>query len=150
MGKRPGFLETIRITRQILRARSVLLKAYSFTTSTSAQQVIDAIERRWGRTIPDGKRDFYVASVIHQQQVIVGYGNIEQPRIFAARIDFQSLDPAGGTLRFLDAEAYAHFTEWADIFRLEFARIIAGVSPGAELREHDGPVDIAGSGPDPV
>ena len=33
MGKRPGFLETIRITRRVLRARDVLMKVYDFTTS---------------------------------------------------------------------------------------------------------------------
>ena len=149
MGKRPGFFETIRITRRVLRARDVLMKVYDFTTSTPAQQVIDAIERRWGRAVPDGAPNFYVASVLHQQQVIVVYGNGELPRIFAARIDFQSRDPAAGTLWFFDGEPYASGTEAAEVLRAEFARLIAEVSPGAELNEHDGEVVLATLEADP-
>jgi len=133
MGKRPGFFETIRITRRVLRAREVLQKTFTFTATEPAYRVIDAIERRWRREVPNGTPDFYVANVIHEQQVIVAYGNDERPRIFAVRIDFQSPDPAAGTL-------------W---FHADFARLIADVSPGAELHEQDGPVVIATTGPDP-
>ena len=122
---------------------------YDFTTSTLAQQVIDAIERRWGRTVPDGAPDFYVASVIHEQQVIVVYGNGERPRIFVARIELQARDPAAGTLWFYDGEPYASGTEAAEVFRAEFARLIAEVSPDAELHGHDGEVVIATGEADP-
>ena len=149
MGKRPGFFETIRITRRVLRARDVLMRVYDFATSTPAQQVIDAIGGRWSRAAPDGAPDFYVASVIHEQQVIVVYGNSERPRIFAARIDFQSRDPAAGTLWFFDGEPYASGTEAAEVFRAEFAQLIAELSPGAELKEHEGEVVLATGEPDP-
>ncbi len=149
MGKRPGFFETIRITRRVLRAREVLQKTFTFTATEPAYRVIDAIERRWRGEVPSGTPDFYVASVIHEQQVIVAYGNDERPRIFAARIDFQSPDPAAGTLWFYDGEIYAPGTEAAELFRADFARLIADVSPGAELHEQDRPVVIATTGPDP-
>ena len=149
MSKRPSFLKTIRITRRMLRAREVLLKTFAFTAPVPAHRVIDAIERRWGREVPTGAPDFHVASAIHEQQVIVVYGYDEMPRIFAARIDFQSRDPAAGTLWFFDAETYAPGTEAAEVFRAEFARLISEFSPDAELHEHDGPVVIATSGPDP-
>ncbi|WP_319455401.1 MULTISPECIES: hypothetical protein [unclassified Mycobacterium] len=146
---RPHLSAVLRKTRQVLHDRDVFAKVYAFTTSTSAQRVIDAIERRWERAVPDGEPGFYVASVIHEQQVILSFGNTDTPGIFSARIDFTSRDPASGTLWFYDAELLSAGTEAAEVFRAEFARLIAEVSPGAELLEHDGEIVIATSGPDP-
>jgi hypothetical protein len=64
--KRLGFLETIRITRCVLREREVFLKTFAFTAPVPAYQVIEAIERRWGREVQD-KLDFYIESVIPEQ-----------------------------------------------------------------------------------
>jgi hypothetical protein len=73
----------------------------------------------------------------------------EAPRIFAARIDFQSRAPVEGTLWFFDAKDYADGTEAADVFHIVFAHLLAGVSPDAEIHEHDRPVVIASTEPDP-
>jgi hypothetical protein len=146
---RPQLSAALRKSRKVIDDRVVFSKAYEFTTSTSAQRVIDAIERRWGRTVPDGVAEFYVASVIHEQQVILKFGNTDTPGIFSARIDFTSRDPAAGTLWFYDAEFLSAGTEAAEQLRAEFARLIADVSPGAELLEHDGEIVIATTDPDP-
>jgi len=146
---RPHLSAVLRKTRQVLHDRDVFAKAYQFTTSIPAQQVVDAIEKRWGRAVPDGAAGFYVKSVIEAQQVILSFGNTDTPGIFSARIDFTSRDPAAGTLWFYDAELLSAGTEAAEVFRAEFARLIAEVSPGAELLEHDGEIVIATTDPDP-
>jgi hypothetical protein len=148
MGKRPGFFETIRLTRRTLRARGVFLKTFAFTAPVPADRVVEAIERRWGREVQD-ELDFYVESVIPGQQVILVFGKTEVPRIFAARIDFQSRDPAAGTLWFFDGKSYALGTESAEVFHIVFARLLAEVSPDAEIHEHDGEIVIATTDPDP-
>lgn len=148
MGKRPGLFESIRMARRVVRARDVVLKSFEFTAPVPAQRVIDAVERRWGREVPTGAPGFYVASAIYQQQVIVSYG-CDGLRLFAARIDFQPLESAAGTLWFYDAEHLATGTEAAEEFRWRFADLLAEVSPGAELREHDGSVLIMKGEPDP-
>jgi hypothetical protein len=102
---------------------------YEFTASISAQRVIDAIDQHWGRTVPNGEAGIYVQSVIPQQQVILLFGNQIRPRIFAARIDFQSPDPVSGTLWFFEAEDLADGAEAADQLRSDFARLIADLSP---------------------
>src|SRR5262245_34869975 len=86
------------------KAREVYRNAYEFTTSMPARRVMDEIAQRWGRTVPDGEPEFYVQSAIEEQQVILAYGNQIRGRIFAARVDFESRDPAAGTLWFFDAE----------------------------------------------
>lgn len=149
MGKRLSFFERVRIARRVVRARDVVLKNFEFTAPAPARGVIDAIERRWGREVPSGAPGFHVVSVIDEQQVIVSYGCHGDRRIFAARIDFQSLDPAAGTLWFFDAEYLASGTEAALGFCVEFARLLAEVAPGAELHEHDGPLVILKGPPDP-
>jgi hypothetical protein len=135
---RPYLSALFRKTREVLHDRDVFAKVFAFTTSTSAQRVVDAIEKRWGRTVPDGAAGFYVKSVIEAQQVILSFGNMDTPGIFSARIDFKSRDPAASTLWFYDAELLSAGTEAAEVFRAEFARLIAEVSPGADLHEHEG------------
>ena len=121
-----------------IRARETVTKNYEFTTSVPAQRVIDAIELRWGRTVPDGEAGFYVESVMGHTQVIVVFGSQSRPRIFAADIRFESADPAAGTLWFSEAKYMAAGTEAAERLRAEFAALIADLSPGAEVRERDG------------
>jgi hypothetical protein len=123
-------------------ARDVYRTAYEFTTSISARRVIDAIGQRWGRTVPTGEAGFYIRSVIEQQQVILVFGNQIKPRIFAARIDFESRDPASGSLWFFDAEDLSDGTEAADKLRSDFACLIAELSPGAVLQESHEDKDI--------
>lgn len=139
----PGVAAVVKKVREVLAARDVFDKAYRFTTASSAQQVIDAIERRWDRAVPTGPRDFYIESTIAEQQVILLYGNQETPRVFAARIDFESREPASGTLWFFDAIVLSPGTEAADQLRADFARLIAEVSPGSLLEECEGDVTIA-------
>ena len=61
---RLNFLAALKQARRVVDAREVFAKEYVFTTRTSAQRVIDAIERNYGRTVPNGDPEFYVASVI--------------------------------------------------------------------------------------
>ncbi|HEV7420439.1 MAG TPA: hypothetical protein VGO30_11390 [Mycobacterium sp.] len=145
---RLGFLATLKKTRQILKARDVFAKEYVFTTGAPAQQVIDGMEHYCGRTVPTGAPGFYVFSVIEAQQVILRYGNQDNPRIFSARIDFQSEDPAKGTLWFFDAEVLSAGTEAADWLRENLAWLIEDLSPGSVLEESSEPVAIATWEPD--
>ena len=46
-----------------------------------------------------GKAQFYVHSVVYEQQVILLLSNQDRARIFAARIDFQSRDPTSALCR---------------------------------------------------
>ena len=124
------------------RAREVYRTVYDFTTSISARLVTDAIEQRWGRTVPSGEAQFYVHSVIYEQQVILLLGNQDRARIFAARIDFQSRDPASGTLWFFDADGDDRI-EAANQLRSGFTRLIKDLSPGSVLRERKEDVIIA-------
>ena len=114
------------------RAREVYRTVYDFTTSISARLVTDAIEQRWGRTVPSGEAQFYVHSVIYEQLVILLLGNQDRARIFAARIDFQSRDPASGTLWFFDADGDDRI-EAANQLRSGFnsphQRSVAGLCP---------------------
>jgi hypothetical protein len=75
-----------------------------------------------------------VHSVIYEQQVILLLGNQDRARIFAARIDFQSRDPASGTLWFFDADGDDRI-EAANQLRSGFNRLIKDLSPGSVLRE---------------
>lgn len=124
------------------RAREVYRTVYDFTTSISARLVTDAIEQRWGRTVPSGEAQFYVHSVIYEQQVILLLGNQDRPQIFAARIDFQSRDPASGTLWFFDTDGDDRI-EAANQLRSGFNRLIKDLSPGSVLRERKEDVIIA-------
>jgi hypothetical protein len=53
------FLAKLRKVREVLKARDVFAKEYVFTTGTSAQQVIDALEHYCGRTVPNDNPGFY-------------------------------------------------------------------------------------------
>ena len=145
---RPRFLAALRHARQVVNAREVFAKEYVFTTRTSAQQVIDAIEQNCGRIVPNGDPGFYVFSVIEAQQVILRFGNQDTPRIFSARIDFQSEDPARATLWFFDAKVLAAGTEAAELLRANLAHLIEEMSPGSVLEESSEPVAIATWKPD--
>jgi hypothetical protein len=145
---RLNFLAALKQARRVVDAREVFAKEYVFTTRTSAQWVIDAIERNCGRTVPNGDPEFYVASVIEAQQVILRFGNQDTPRIFSARIDFQSKDPAQGTLWFFDAKVLAAGTEAADLLRANLAHLIEEMSPGSVLEESSDPVVVATWKPD--
>lgn len=150
MRKRPGIREMIRITRRVMREREVYRKSYRFTVaSTSAQEVIDAVERYCGRTVPAVDAGFYVASTIFAQQVILNFGNEANPEMFSARIDFEPGEAATGVLWFFDAEDYAAGTERAEYLRANLAWLIERMSPGSVLEECTGPVIIASTGPDP-
>jgi hypothetical protein len=83
-----------------------------------------------------------VHSVIYEQQVILLLSNQDRARIFAARIDFQSRDPASGTLWFFDADGDDRI-EAANQLRSGFTRLIKDLSPGSGLRECHEPVIIA-------
>jgi hypothetical protein len=76
-----------------------------------------------------------VVSVIEAQQVILRYGNQDTPRIFSARIDSQSKDPAQGTLWFFDAKVLSAGTEAAELLRANLAWLIEDLSPGSVLEE---------------
>jgi hypothetical protein len=82
------------------------------------------------------------------QQVILRFGNQDTPRIFSARIDFQSKDPAQGTLWFFDAKVLAAGTEAADLLRANLAHLIEEMSPGSVLEESSDPVVVATWKPD--
>ena len=86
------------------KATEVYRTAYEFTVPLPAQQVIDVIEQRWGRMVPTGEPQFYVHSAIYEQQVVLRFGNAARPKFFAARIDFETREPATGTLWFYEAE----------------------------------------------
>jgi hypothetical protein len=129
------------------KAAEVYRTAYEFTTSVSAGSVVDAIEQRWGRATPEAEPQFYVHSVIADQQIILRFGNEARPRILSARIDFESRDPASGTLWFFDAEDH-DLVGAADQLRSDFDRLIKDLSPGAVLRVRDEPVTIATWRPD--
>jgi hypothetical protein len=124
------------------KVREVYRTAYDFTTSISARQLIDAIEQRWGRTVPVGEPEFYVQSTIEGQQVILVFGHEARPQIFSARIDFASLDPASGTLWFFDAED-DDLIGAAGQLRSDFDRFISDMSPGSVVSERQEPVVIA-------
>lgn len=118
---------------------------YQFTTSTSAQRVIDAIEQRWGDTVPNGVPGFYVQDVIGHEEVTLRFGS-QGRSLFTAKILFESSDPASGTLSFTDSDSLATMrdlgTKYAidgthpvEQLRSDYAGLIADLSPGAVLRE---------------
>lgn len=150
MRKRRGFAETIRITRRVIAEREVFTKAYEFTVaSASAQQVIDALERYCGRTVPTADAAFYVATTIYGQQVILNYGNEANPEVFSARIDFEPGEPATGVLWFFGADVYAAGTEAAEYLRANLAWLIEKMAPGSVLVERTESVVIASTEPGP-
>ena len=136
--RRSVIVAAVKHEFQLIDARQVYRNEYEFTTSISAQRVIDGIEKRWGGTVPNSEAGFYVKSVIEQQQVILVFGNQNRARIFDARIDFESRDPASGTLSFFDAEDPDDGTEAAEQLRSDFARLIDNLSPGSFLQQRHG------------
>jgi hypothetical protein len=132
---RPALSAAVSETRKMLKARDVYVKVYGFTASTPAQRIIEAIDQRFGRTVPSAEPGFYVESTIYEQQVLLAYGNRPTPRIFIARIDFDTRDPASGAMWFSEAEVYSPGTEAADQFRAEYAQILDELSPDAVLEE---------------
>jgi hypothetical protein len=122
-------------TRRMLKARDAYVKVYGFTASTPAQRIIEAIEKRYGRAVPDASSGFYVVSTIYEQQVILAYGNRHTPRIFIARIDFDTRDPASGAMWFSEADVYSPGTEAAQELHSELAQILDELSPGSVLEE---------------
>lgn len=136
------------------RSLKTLAKRYEFTTSTSAQRVIDAMEQNWEHTATNGAPGFYVQAVQGDDQVTLMLGNQAIPRIFAAEIRFESSDPASGTLSFTDLSTATGLgleagralgrclldgAHPAEQLKADFAGLIADLAPGAVLREDTAP-----------
>ncbi|MGD9618572.1 MAG: hypothetical protein AB7G47_12250 [Mycolicibacterium sp.] len=126
-------------------SQATFRKRYEFTTSTSVPRVIDAIEQRWGYTVPNGVPGFYVHDVIGRDEVTIRFGS-QGRSLFTARIRFESFDSASGTLSFTDSDSMATMrdlgTKYAiegihpvEQLRSDYSDLIADLSPGAVLRE---------------